>query len=72
MLQTGTSHFVAALLAGDIERAKDLFGPVRAHYEAIEPIAESFGKLDPEIDARVNDVEKLSEWHGFHRIEKVL
>ncbi|HEY2719130.1 MAG TPA: iron uptake system protein EfeO [Solirubrobacteraceae bacterium] len=72
LLQTGTSRFVAALLAGDTQRAKNLFGPVRAHYEAIEPVAESFGKLDPEIDARVNDVEKLSEWHGFHRIEKVL
>ncbi|HTA05697.1 MAG TPA: iron uptake system protein EfeO [Solirubrobacteraceae bacterium] len=72
LLQTGTSHFVDALLAGETQRAKDLFGPVRAHYEAIEPVAESFGKLDPEIDARVNDVEKLSEWHGFHRIEKVL
>lgn len=72
LLQKGTTEFVDALLAGDVQRAKDLFGPVRAYYEAIEPVAESFGKLDPEIDARVNDVEKLSEWHGFHAIEKVL
>ena len=28
----------------------------RIHYEAIEPVAESFGDLDPEIDARINDV----------------
>jgi iron uptake system component EfeO len=72
LLRTGTARFAAALQAGDVEQAKALFGPVRAHYEAIEPVAESFGNLDPEIDARVNDVEKLSEWTGFHRIEKTL
>jgi iron uptake system component EfeO len=72
LLHAGVARFVAALLAGDTQRAKELFGPARTHYEAIEPVAESFGNLDPEIDARVNDVEKLSEWHGFHRIEKIL
>jgi iron uptake system component EfeO len=72
LLQAGTAHFVAALQKGDTESAKELFGPVRTHYEAIEPVAESFGNLDPEIDARINDVEKLSEWKGFHRIEKTL
>jgi iron uptake system component EfeO len=41
-------------------------------YETIEPIAESFGTLDPDIDARVNDVEEGQEWTGFHRIEQAL
>ena len=72
LLRKGTAQFVAALKAGQLDRAKTLFGPVRAHYEAIEPVAESFGKLDPEIDARINDVEKLSQWGGFHRIERTL
>ena len=45
---------------------------MRRHYEAIEPVAESFGNLDPEIDARVNDVADPSKWTGFHRIEKIL
>jgi iron uptake system component EfeO len=63
---------VAALRAGDIEKAKDLFGPTRIHYEAVEPIAESFGNLDPELDARVNDVEDRSKWTGFHKIEQIL
>jgi iron uptake system component EfeO len=67
-----TTAFVAALRAGDLERAKALFGPARLHYEAIEPIAESFGDLDPEIDARVNDVEDRAKWTGFHRIEQIL
>ncbi len=71
-LRSGTQEFVAALEAGDTARAKELFGPVRIHYEAIEPVAESFGELDPEIDARINDVEHESEWTGFHRIERTL
>jgi iron uptake system component EfeO len=71
-LLAGTKQFVAVLDAGDLARAQSLFGPVRLHYEAIEPVAESFGNLDPEIDARVNDVAKPSEWTGFHRIEQIL
>jgi len=67
-----TTAFVAALRRGDVEQAKALYGPTRYHYEAIEPVAESFGSLDPEIDARENDVEKLEDWTGFHRIEKIL
>jgi iron uptake system component EfeO len=67
-----TTAFVAALKAGKVQQAKDLFGPTRSHYETIEPIAESFGDLDPEIDARVNDVADKSQWTGFHRIEQVL
>ncbi len=71
-LLAGTKQFVAALRAGDLAKAKELFGPVRFHYEAIEPVAESFGNLDPDIDARANDVAKPSEWRGFHRIEQIL
>lgn len=64
--------FQAALDSGDLTRAKALFGPVRRHYEAVEPLAESFGDLDPEIDARVNDVPNVKDWTGFHRIERTL
>jgi iron uptake system component EfeO len=72
LLKTGTARFVDALRSGETTRAKELFGPVRSHYEAIEPVAESFGDLDPQIDARINDVEHPSEWRGFHRIEQIL
>ena len=41
--------------------AKSLFGPVALLLRAIEPVAESFGDLDPEIDARVNDVANADE-----------
>ncbi|HEY2767429.1 MAG TPA: iron uptake system protein EfeO [Solirubrobacteraceae bacterium] len=71
-LLIGTRAFAAALQRGDTQRAKALFGPVRRHYEAIEPVAESFGDLDPAIDARVNDVPSIKQWTGFHRIERIL
>jgi FTR1 family protein len=71
-LLAATKQFVAALNAGDVDKAKELFGPTRYHYEAIEPVAESFGNLDPEIDARANDVAKPSDWTGFHKIEQIL
>src|SRR5579871_4639395 len=38
-LLDSTRRFVAALQAGDLAGAKALFGPTRAHYEAIEPVA---------------------------------
>jgi FTR1 family protein len=67
-----TRVFAAAVRAGDVAKAKSLFAATRAPYETIEPVAESFGGLDPAIDARVNDVAKGDEWTGFHRIEKAL
>jgi len=66
-----TKPFVAAVIAGEIAKAKQLYPEPRIRYERIEPVAESFGNLDPEIDARANDV-KPSEFGGFHRIEKAL
>jgi iron uptake system component EfeO len=72
VLLKGTRKFAAALSRGETAAAKTLFGPVRRHYEAIEPVSESFGDLDPEIDARINEVASISEWVGFHRIEQIL
>ena len=66
-----TKPFAAAVIAGEIEKAKQLYPEPRIRYERIEPVAESFGNLDPEIDARANDVPP-SEFKGFHRIEKAL
>jgi FTR1 family protein len=64
--------FVADVKAGHVSRAKARFARARAPYERIEPVAESFGNLDPEIDARVNDVKPGTRWTGFHRIEQAL
>jgi iron uptake system component EfeO len=71
-LQRRVGRFAAAVKAGDVPKAKSLFASARAPYEKIEPVAESFGDLDPEIDARVNDVAKGERWTGFHRIEQGL
>jgi iron uptake system component EfeO len=66
-----TELFVQAVKSGDIEKAKQLYAPTRMYYERIEPIAESLGDLDPQIDARENDVPAAS-WSGFHKLEKAL
>ena len=42
------------------------------HWERIEPVAESFGDLDPRMDAREADLEPGQKWTGWHRIEKDL
>jgi iron uptake system component EfeO len=67
-----TTEFAAAIKAGDVATAKALYPVARTHWERIEPVAESFGDLDPAIDARENDVESGREWTGYHKIEKDL
>ncbi|MFI5711920.1 iron uptake system protein EfeO [Kribbella sp. NPDC051620] len=71
-LEQKTIEFVTAVKAGDVAKAKALFPVSRTYWERIEPVAESFGDLDPKIDARVNDVEPGTEWTGYHRIEQAL
>jgi FTR1 family protein len=70
-LVAATKPFVAAVVAGDVAKAKQLYPAARIPYERIEPVAESFGDLDPKIDAREGDVPR-SQFGGFHRIEKAL
>lgn len=67
-----TKKFTDAVRDGDIAKAKELYADARVPYERVEPVAESFGTLDPGIDARVNDVTDPGKWTGFHRIEKAL
>ncbi|MGC4377929.1 iron uptake system protein EfeO [Fictibacillus sp. Mic-4] len=71
-LVAATEEFSNAVIKGEMEKAKKLYPNARTYYERIEPIAESFGDLDPKIDARENDVSSPSEWTGFHVIEKAL
>ncbi len=65
-------EFAAAVQAGDVTEAKDLYAPSRVPWEAVEPVAEAFGDLDPEMDLREADLEPDQEWTGWHRIEKAL
>ena len=71
-LLAGTRKFVAAYQGGDDDAARRLYAPTRVHWERIEPVAESFGDLDPRMDAREADLEQGQKWTGWHRIEKDL
>ena len=58
--------------AGDDDAARALYPVARTHWERIETVAESFGDLDPKMDAREADLEPGQEWTGWHLIEKDL
>jgi iron uptake system component EfeO len=67
-----TEEFVAAVKAGDVDKAKALFPVTRTYWERIEPVAEIFGDLDPKIDGREEVIEEGMPFTGFHRLEKDL
>jgi iron uptake system component EfeO len=71
LLVDRTEEFTAAVKAGDVAEARELYASSRVPWERIEPIAEKFGTLDPEVDAREGDVPRR-QWGGFHRIEQAL
>ncbi|PQZ96178.1 PbrT family lead (Pb2+) uptake porter [Arthrobacter sp. MYb227] len=71
-LLAGTKEFATAFEQGDEATARALYPQVRMHWERIEPVAESFGDLDPILDAREADLEADQEWTGWHRAEKDL
>src|SRR5579871_6582277 len=71
-LVSDTTKFVAAIKAGNLQKAKELYAPTRMSYEAVEPVAELFNDLDGSLDSRADDHEKKEEdpgFTGFHRIE---
>lgn len=71
-LVTATSAFADAYKAGRDDEARSMYAPARVHWERIEPVAESFGDLDPRMDLREADLEPDQQWTGWHRIEKDL
>ncbi|MEU6501124.1 iron uptake system protein EfeO [Streptomyces californicus] len=68
--------FTDAVKAGDIEQAKKLYAPSRIGWERTEPVAESFGDIDPKVDVREDGLEDgqdpRTDWTGWHRLEKAL
>ncbi len=56
-LLSDTEDFVNAYESGDDAKARALYPTARMHYERIEPVAESFGDLDPKLDLRQADLE---------------
>jgi iron uptake system component EfeO len=67
-----TEEFAALYVAGDDDAARALYADARTHWERIEPVAESFGDLDPRLDLREADLADGQVWTGWHRIEKDL
>ncbi|SDT82314.1 iron uptake system component EfeO [Streptomyces sp. TLI_053] len=64
--------FAAAIKAGELDKAKSLFAPSRIGWERTEPVAESFGDVDPKTDTREDGLEPGQEWTGWHKLEKSL
>ncbi|HYI56992.1 MAG TPA: iron uptake system protein EfeO [Microlunatus sp.] len=71
-LLVNTEEFTKLFIAKDDDKARELYAPARVHWERIETVAESFGDLDPQMDAREADLEPGQKWTGWHRIEKDL
>ena len=71
-LVEGTEKFVNAVKAGKVVEAKALYPEARTHWEEIEPVAASFGDLDPKIDGREDVIAEGVAFTGYHRLEKDL
>lgn len=56
LLVADTEKFATALKSGKVAEAKKIYPLARMYFERSEPIAESFGDLDPRIDARLADL----------------
>ncbi|MEU6543766.1 iron uptake system protein EfeO [Streptomyces sp. NPDC046859] len=68
--------FAAAVTSGDVEAAQKAYAPSRLGWERTEPVAESFGDIDPKVDVREDGLEDgqdpATDWTGWHRLEKSL
>ncbi|THA78024.1 peptidase M75 [Streptomyces sp. A0642] len=64
--------FTDAVAAGDVEAAKKAYADSRIGWERTEPVAESFGDIDPKVDVREDGLEDGQKWTGWHRLEKAL
>ncbi|MEV7141113.1 iron uptake system protein EfeO [Streptomyces tauricus] len=71
-----TKVFTDAVKAGDIEAAKKAYATSRIGWERTEPVAESFGDIDPKVDLREDGLEEgqdlQKDWTGWHRLERSL
>lgn len=64
--------FADAVKDGDVGAAKDEYAVSRVGWERTEPVAESFGDLDPKVDVRADGLEEGQKWTGWHKLEKSL
>ncbi|MGA4848522.1 iron uptake system protein EfeO [Streptomyces sp. G5(2025)] len=68
--------FTDAVREGDLTAAKKAYADSRIGWERTEPVAESFGDIDPKVDVREDGLEDgqdpEKEWTGWHRLERAL
>ncbi|MGG7574218.1 iron uptake system protein EfeO [Streptomyces sirii] len=64
--------FADAVKAGDLDEAKKTYAVSRIGWERTEPVAESFGDIDPKVDVREDGLDKGQKWTGWHKLEKSL
>ncbi|WP_263265073.1 iron uptake system protein EfeO [Pseudomonas sp. RIT-PI-S] len=65
-------ELTAALSAGDLPRARELYAPARAAYQRIAGAAQRLAELNNAIDARADYYEQREQdpaFAGFHRLE---
>ncbi|AQP48636.1 PbrT family lead (Pb2+) uptake porter [Tessaracoccus aquimaris] len=71
-LVTKTEQFATLVKERKDDEARAMYADARVHWERVETVAESFGDLDPQMDAREADLEAGDEFTGWHRLEKDL
>jgi len=64
--------FTDAIQAGNLAAAQAAYAPSRIGWERTEPVAESFGDIDPLVDTRADGLDPGQKWTGWHRLEKAL
>ncbi|NLU71351.1 peptidase M75 [Streptomyces sp. HNM0575] len=64
--------FADAVEDGDVAEAKKRYAVSRVGWERTEPVAESFGDIDPKVDVRADGLEEGQKWTGWHKLEKSL
>ena len=70
---SSTQALCAAINAGNLTQAEQLYPKARVYYERIEPVAEVWGTLDTDIDGRIdNPVTNPADLEGFHRLEMLM
>ncbi|MFJ5778728.1 iron uptake system protein EfeO [Streptomyces sp. NPDC093094] len=68
--------FAQAVKGGDLKAAQAAYAASRIGWERTEPVAESFGDIDPKVDVREDGLDDgqdpATDWTGWHRLEKAL
>lgn len=70
-MRAETDRFAAAVAAGEVQKAQELYPVSRRPWERIEPIAGLIPEFDGAVDAREDDFEGPTDddFTGWHRIE---